>query len=186
MNPCSLNFQSDTPKLQLCPILWSDTWATGPWAIGHLESPLSDPSFWYPGKNRVPLTVLHNSLSVWQSTLVNAAKNTGTRACNFPNPSWIFSPLHFSPSLSWNFASRGFLCHWNLSSCCNYLGRMENQQPWKLKLLFSFRNATILISLFNLVTLLLLLNRFLGASNRRIPQDQPDPGMPNSPSLFGF
>ncbi|KAJ8616796.1 hypothetical protein MRB53_036168 [Persea americana] len=52
---------------------------------------------------------------------------------------------------------------------------MENQQPWKLRVLCSFRNATILITLFNLFTLSLLLHRFLGSSNRRIPQNQPDP-----------
>lgn len=62
---------------------------------------------------------------------------------------------------------------------------MENQQPWKLRV-FSFRNATILITLFNLFTLSLLLHRFLGSSNRRIPQNQPDPGMSDSSSLFGF
>ncbi|XP_043706098.1 uncharacterized protein LOC122655815 [Telopea speciosissima] len=53
---------------------------------------------------------------------------------------------------------------------------MENQQQsWKLK--FSFRNATILVCSFNLVTFLLLLQGFLAGislSSRRLSPDQLD------------
>eukprot|EP00268_Persea_americana_P017064 TRINITY_DN18172_c0_g1_i2.p1 TRINITY_DN18172_c0_g1~~TRINITY_DN18172_c0_g1_i2.p1 ORF type:complete len:152 (-),score=42.21 TRINITY_DN18172_c0_g1_i2:207-662(-) len=52
---------------------------------------------------------------------------------------------------------------------------MENQQRWRLRFFFSFKNATILLSFFNLLTLLLLLHRFLNAPITRFPENQQDP-----------
>ncbi|XP_077250903.1 uncharacterized protein LOC143890204 [Tasmannia lanceolata] len=49
---------------------------------------------------------------------------------------------------------------------------MENQQPWRLKL--SFKNATILVCFVNIVTFILLLQGFLGVSNRKNAGTQPD------------
>ncbi|KAF8394218.1 hypothetical protein HHK36_020425 [Tetracentron sinense] len=50
---------------------------------------------------------------------------------------------------------------------------MENQQSLRLR--FSFRNATIIVCFFNLVTVLLLLQGFLSAaSNRKLGRNQSD------------
>ncbi|XP_068667208.1 uncharacterized protein [Aristolochia californica] len=46
---------------------------------------------------------------------------------------------------------------------------MENHQSWRLR--FSFRNATIVVCLFNLVTVLLLLQGFLGGSGRKTSEN---------------
>ncbi|OVA04825.1 hypothetical protein BVC80_8159g6 [Macleaya cordata] len=51
---------------------------------------------------------------------------------------------------------------------------MENQQQSR-RLRFSFRNATILVCFFNVVTFLLLLQGFLSAlSNKKSSPNQPD------------
>ncbi|XP_010264836.1 PREDICTED: uncharacterized protein LOC104602745 [Nelumbo nucifera] len=52
---------------------------------------------------------------------------------------------------------------------------MESQQLSWRSLRFSFRNATILVCFFNLVTVLLLLQGFLsGLSNKRVGRDEAD------------
>ncbi|KAG9447672.1 hypothetical protein H6P81_013800 [Aristolochia fimbriata] len=54
------------------------------------------------------------------------------------------------------------------SSSRNQAG-MENHQSWRMR--FSFRNATIVVCLFNLVTVVLLLQGFIGGSGRRNSED---------------
>uniref|UniRef100_A0A5B6Z6X2 Transmembrane protein n=1 Tax=Davidia involucrata TaxID=16924 RepID=A0A5B6Z6X2_DAVIN len=55
-----------------------------------------------------------------------------------------------------------------------WVARMENLQQW-LRVRFSFRNATIVVCFFNLVTVLLLLQGFLSASsNRKFATNQPN------------
>ncbi|KAK3019087.1 hypothetical protein RJ639_004956 [Escallonia herrerae] len=55
-------------------------------------------------------------------------------------------------------------------------GRMEKLQQW-WRLRFSFRNATIVVCIFNLVTLLLLLQGFLSASYaRKLATNHPSSG----------
>ncbi|KAK2967939.1 hypothetical protein RJ640_010549 [Escallonia rubra] len=57
------------------------------------------------------------------------------------------------------------------------------QQWWRLR--FSFRNATIVVCIFNLVTLLLLLQGFLSASYaRKLATNHPSSGSSLTLSLF--
>ncbi|XP_068657937.1 uncharacterized protein [Aristolochia californica] len=46
---------------------------------------------------------------------------------------------------------------------------MENHQSWRLR--FSFRNATIVVCLFNLAAVFLLIQGFLGGSGRKTSED---------------
>ncbi|GAB4843673.1 hypothetical protein Ancab_013637 [Ancistrocladus abbreviatus] len=53
------------------------------------------------------------------------------------------------------------------------LKAMETQQPWKMR--FSFKNATIVVCVFNVVTALFLLQGFLfPSSSRRFPSNNPN------------
>ncbi|KAK3023380.1 hypothetical protein RJ639_044236 [Escallonia herrerae] len=62
--------------------------------------------------------------------------------------------------------------------------RMEKLQQW-WRLRFSFRNATIVVCIFNLVILLLLLQGFLSASyTRKLATNHPSSGSSLTLSLF--